>query len=748
MQIKSIKTKILLSTLLIVAVAVLITNGQAYWVAKEAMIAKTYENLTAIRDSKARQISALVREKKLLVFTHSSDQKIIDAMKAFRDAFQTLKKKLPATDIPYSEALKPFYQKQYLPRFKELNGSAPLLAKNWPSRETTHYLQYHYLAENPHPLHEKKRLIASGQSSEYHRIHAKYHPKLCELLDTFDYQDVYLVDHKTGDIVYSCAKEIDFATNLLTGVHRKSNLAKAFRFTHKIGVNSVVKMSDFALYAPSFNAPASFIASPILENDQQVGVFIAQMPVKPINQVMANDFKWFREGLGNTGETYLIGKNYKMRNDSRFLLENPQAFFEQQKSRVEPAVFALMKTHETTILYQEVRTEASADVLRGNLGTKIVKNYRGMPVVSSYKPLFIPDEEDLEWAILSEINVLEINEPIVELRNRILLITPFITFFIIVVGSFISGNLTKPILLLTKSAKKLSEDLSTRVSVETTDEIGTLATTFNLMAEELENAEEALRISKNQLKAQNDQMRADLVMAAEVQQSMYSAITVPPFLQMATQFIPHSEVSGDLYHCYHNQERSFDFFLGDATGHGVSAALLTIMANFALHEKASEASIPKTLDFLNQMLDEHTPQEKFVSGFYLNINADGRLRYANAGHPIPLVIPQDGGDIVKLDQAVGMILGVFPKEISSYEEHSDALKPGDKIFLYTDGITEAFNENQDMYRIERLIAFLEKHRDTPLETTLVELLEDLKTFSNQRPSDDDISIFAFQYLPQ
>ena len=120
-----------------------------------------------------------------------------------------------------------------------------------------------------------------------------------------------------------------------------------------------------------------------------------------INQVMTGNYNWGNEGLGESGETYIAGSDYKMRNDSRFIIEEPDRYFELiEQIGTDKEVINQIKSHSTSIMFQEIRTDAVGDALNGNTNTKIIDNYRGIPVLSSYTPLSI---EDVNWVMLSEI---------------------------------------------------------------------------------------------------------------------------------------------------------------------------------------------------------------------------------------------------------------------------------------------------------------------------------------------------------
>ena len=141
-------------------------------------------------------------------------------------------------------------------------------------------------------------------------------------LEKFGYYDIFLIDIDTGHIVYSVFKEADYATSLLTGPYANSNLGKAFQTARTANAPSFTYLIDFSPYAPSYNAPASFIVSPIFEQDKLLGVAAFQMPVDQINNIMTTHQNWRNMGLGESDETYIVGLDLTLKNESRFLIED------------------------------------------------------------------------------------------------------------------------------------------------------------------------------------------------------------------------------------------------------------------------------------------------------------------------------------------------------------------------------------------------------------------------------------------
>jgi len=296
------------------------------------------------------------------------------------------------------------------------------------------------------PAFEKAYHSTGITGSSYKEIDDTYGKLLENYLNLYGYYDIFLID-MNGEIVYTVYKEADLGTNLLTGPYKDSGLAKVF----EAGKDNL-SIEDFNYYEPS-NEPASFIALPIKDANKTLGVLAFQLSIDQINGIMQE-----KTGMGESGETYIVGDDHLMRSDSRF-------------------------SDESTILVQEINSDTANDAIAGNTGYRIVADYRGVPVLSAYEPLGI---EGLNWVILAEIDESEAFSSVVDIRNLNVMIG-LIGLIIIAVLAFIIGvSVTKPIINVTSILKDIAEgdgDLTKRVSINSKDEIGIMANYFNQFAD-------------------------------------------------------------------------------------------------------------------------------------------------------------------------------------------------------------------------------------------------------------------------
>lgn len=380
-------------------------------------IESKFDQLTAIRSTKKRNIEDYFDIIRHQIYNYAGDKMIIDAMNAFKSAFQDLT--FEAQQIldfdKIRKHVKEYYELEFLPRLNANSDNTEKLDKYWVDDLRTIYMQYLYISANANETGKKHLLDKAEDKSEYSKLHALYHPIIRNFLLSFGYYDIFLVDSDTGHIVYSVFKEVDYTTSLLTGPYKDTNFARAFREAKNSTQRNFMKLFDFEPYDPSYTAPASFISTPIYDGEKKIGVLIFQMPIDKINSIMTGDKKWNEDGLGQSGETYLVGDDYKMRSTSRFLIQDPVGYFnELQRIGYNETIIKKIKRLNTTILLQDVKTEAVINALRGNCSKNIVLDYRNISVLSAYDKLSI---QDVNWVICSDIDEAEVLDSIAYLKE-------------------------------------------------------------------------------------------------------------------------------------------------------------------------------------------------------------------------------------------------------------------------------------------------------------------------------------------
>ncbi len=283
------------------------------------------------------------------------------------------------------------------------------------------------------------------------------------------YGDLFLI-HPHGRVFFSVAHNDDnYNANMLEGNHAHSGLGK---LVQQVLGSRQFSMSDFAPYVPIQNAPAAFMAQPILQDEDLQLIVAIQLSPDPINKIMQQ-----REGMGNTGETYLVGSDYLMRSD---------AYMDQEHRSVRASFGNPSKG--------SVETDAVTAALSGTTGQKVINGYRGKSVLSAFTPLEV---EGVTWALLAEIESDEVAAPIRDLvftgRLSILNVGLLIALAVVLFAYLIARGIAKPLAkaaIFTKAVA--SGDFRTEIQIMQRDEIGILADALKEMRRKIREVLQAL----------------------------------------------------------------------------------------------------------------------------------------------------------------------------------------------------------------------------------------------------------------
>ncbi|PKI18057.1 response regulator [Colwellia sp. 12G3] len=475
-----IGTKLLLVTVIITVVVILVNGLYSSSSIRDTVKEQTFAKLTAVREMKAQQIEDYFEQISNQILTFSENKMIISAMAEFTQGFNTIDSEINKDEQTLQSSLENYYQQEFVPRLNKAEQTKFSAKEYIPQQQNSKLLQSLFIANNANKTGEKHLLDNANNGSSYEDTHQRYHQTIRSYLEKFHYYDIFLVDAKTGNIVYSVFKEIDYATNLINGPHKDSNIAQVFQLANKSNDKDFVKIVDFSPYIPSYYAPAAFIASPIFSGNEKIGVLIFQMPIDRINDIMTNKKSWNKVGLGVSGETYIVGEDLTLRNQSRFLIEDKSNYLAMIKAiGTDEKTLRSIESLNTSIGLQRVDTQGTNAALTGISSTAIFDDYRGVSVLSAFGLL---DINGLHWAIMSEIDEAEAFQSYSKLRDQVIMLSSVLIALAIYISYYLSISLTRPLRKLEHSAELLtSGDLETKIERVSNDEIGDLSTNFENM---------------------------------------------------------------------------------------------------------------------------------------------------------------------------------------------------------------------------------------------------------------------------
>ena len=476
----SIKSKLLAILLGVSAISIAIVATLGYYSSYKALRDSVYNHLTSLRAIQAERIESYFHDLEQEAEGISAGSNTRLAMQEFLKAYRELK------DIEvkreWDTQLEAFYTDEYIPRLASEVEGTPSVATYLPESPVARYLQYSYIASNRFPVGAKQQLSVIPDDNAYARAHAKWHPQTRRVAEKLGYYDLFLIDLETGDVVYSVSKETDFATNLIDGPYDTSNLAELFRSIQRTPDKGLVRMIDYQRYRPSFSRSQAFIATPVFDQDEAIGVLAIQISTEEVNTVMTGGGTWESNGLGKTGETILVGGDHLMRSYSRFLIEDPENYARLMRSLgIEDETVSRMLELKSPILIQPVRTVAADEALHGRSGTGVIEDYRGKDILASWAPLKIPD---LDWAIIGKMDLSEAYAPIRKLARDTLVSTVLIMLAITVVVMLLASSFVRPVNELIARVRQAGQgDEDVVIDTSSKDEIGELARSFKEMVE-------------------------------------------------------------------------------------------------------------------------------------------------------------------------------------------------------------------------------------------------------------------------
>jgi len=267
------------------------------------------------------------------------------------------------------------------------------------------------------------------------------------------------------------------------------------------------------------------------------------------------------------------------------------------------------------------------------------------------------------------------------------------------------------------------------------------------LEQKLDSRNKELEATAAELAAANERMRRDLEAAARIQQALLP--TLPPEApgaRFAWAFRPCSQLAGDYLNVFRLDDRHMGLCVFDVSGHGVATALLSITASHLLAQiagGAGEGIVPVTevAARLGEQFASGSTVGHTLTLIYGILNLDiGEFRFVSAGNPGPIHMPMPPAPPVRLEVS-GLPVGIAGRNLC---EHKVALQPGDRLFLYSDGVTAARNADGEHFGIHRLLSVLEQTRHLPLAESTGGLVRRLGEWSGKTAGHDDISVLGVE----
>lgn len=322
--------------------------------------------------------------------------------------------------------------------------------------------------------------------------------------------------------------------------------------------------------------------------------------------------------------------------------------------------------------------------------------------------------------------------------------------FLLLYSTFLYREMLIPILAVTDEAKRFADSnipSDVLLSIKKNDEIGVLARAIHKMERDIAKYVKNLTA----VTAEKERIGAELSIATQIQADMlpsiFPAFPERPEFDIYATMNPAKEVGGDFYDFFMVDERHLAVVMADVSGKGVPAALFMVIGKTLIKDHTQPGrDLGEVFTEVNEILCESNKEGMFITAFEGVLDlASGEFIFVNAGHEIPFICKKDGV-FEPFQVCAGFVLAGM--EGMRYHCGTMRLTPGDKLFQYTDGVTEAANKENELYGMKRLQKILAQNAAKRPAELLAKVKEDIDTFVGEAPQMDDITMLCVEYLEE
>ncbi|WCL47997.1 SpoIIE family protein phosphatase [Leptospira sp. GIMC2001] len=479
-------------------------------------------------------------------------------------------------------------------------------------------------------------------------------------------------------------------------------------------------------------------------------VFFSVMIFENQSDLLVRSFKFQSENLANTVQNDLSNAQIRIqKNTEQSAIIDRLRLYEIDNFRIydkkgtevyrypnEINYIQKIEPNELQLKIQSVGIGDSGSIFKSRYNLELNQNDFS---VSAFIPFIDADKSELY--LETDVKLSGIQERLNQIYVFMALATSWGILFHVLFAIFVYRVIFKRLEILKSTSEKMAEgELSSRAEWEfkRSDELDSLGLSFNSMAEKIEE-------TVNTVTRLNKEINLELTIGKEVQELFLPKLKKYKKFSLGLLYRPMREVSGDIYQCFHIENKELNkedycFFLADASGHGISAALVTVVIAMFLEAVLRETNdADKTIQKLSELMGSRLQASFFATSVFLNINKDNVLTICNGGHNSPYIIRKKNSEFIRIESS-GPPLGMA--EDHNYSLETFQLEPGDRIFLYTDGLVETQGREGNQFGLERSLDLIRKN----LSKSNQEIVDILNTELNDFALEfkDDVSVLIIE----
>ncbi|MGY0536431.1 adenylate/guanylate cyclase domain-containing protein [Nocardioides sp. YJ-D4] len=522
-------------------------------------------------------------------------------------------------------ALTTYYNDYYAPNLQENVGGEIDAEAFIPTSPARVYLQARYTVDATTETGTRRPISDvddAGDGSAWTAANKKWNPYWRAARDSLGLDDVMMID-PDGRIVYSADKSTDLGSDVDTGELRDGALESVWREALRSNNRDYVAISDYESYQPAFGRPRMFLASPIGTGAELSGVLVYEVSSNAITMLTTGEGGAEEvNGLGRTGETYLVGTDGLLRSNSRDLLADPKAFAAEMRDngQSEESLDKMLRM-ELAVGLLSAGPDIAAVAKDGSKGVSEMTDYGGHEVLAAYEPL---DVEQLDWSLVATMDTDEALEPVQDFARNVLIATAAVILLVCALSILLARVFTRPVGRLMSGVRRVAGgDLGAQVDAGSRDEFGDLATAFNDLSSSLAAKQQIVDAQQ----AENSHILRSLMPAAVADRYQLGETTIAAEHQNAS--VVYTEIEG------------FDAFAGKRPSDESLAMLKELSDGFdgAAHragiEKVrsvgtgyigSSGLIVQRVDHVRRVADFAVDVARMVERFNITYDADLVLR--------------------------------------------------------------------------------------------------------------------------
>jgi len=496
-KLNSIKTKLLITFALITAIPLIISSVATYVqtdsATYKAIETQVNDRLVSLREVKKIQVQMYLNNLQKQILNYSTDPGVVSSIQGLTIGFQTDSREATNDINTKRNELIQFYNSHFSNKFKQHNNPAFSSAESFVQRlDNASVTQQHaFIYLNESPFGEKYNLRDPDNESAMGGRHNENYDTLFSYYKKLEVADILLVNAK-GYVVYSTQKNIEFATNLIDGPFKDTDMGQAYKKAMKSDDSKFSMMTDFKAHLADFNQQAAFIISPIQDLEEEdafeiLGTMIIKITPKKLNDILSSNHQWEDIGLGKSGDILVVDNNKKIFSTNRHFIENKNEFFDLiSKTEIDSQTQDLIKELNDTAGILSSNNTATDLALQNKAGVMAENNVFNQPSLFAYAPI---KAFGRHWAILSGLTTEEAFIANKSLSNTLLItsmsIVTIMVIIALVIGVIFSFRLIKPIQALDKSIQYIDSesDLTHKIPASSTYEFDKMANLLNCMLE-------------------------------------------------------------------------------------------------------------------------------------------------------------------------------------------------------------------------------------------------------------------------